>query len=480
MVIKRHKVKKVLEFGCGISTLMFNKMGIEVLCYETNNKWADKVRGSMINPDTNLHITNWDSKDSKILGHYDLAFVDGPAGGNNREHSTRLAAQHADIVIQHDAARPTEKEWAKKYLIGKFKGPIPGGGRCYLWVKGPHIEVVEPKRDPKKKVVKMLFNGRGEGGAERSTTWLMNSFIEQGWEVDYVSPNERPSGTFRKSGDNHVRFYGSLDSIGSPCDLFVLYSNDWVWEFAEPDIQVALDKVQAKRKVFITNFRIGKIGEVPWTRNFDKYLFLNSGLETALKERLPWADTFALAPPTDLTEFLGVIPDYDHDIRIVRHSSQGDTKYPKNFLEKCEDILSRIPGSSIHLMPGPSWMVPSTNPRIVTYKRNQPSVVEFLSLGNVFWYHLPDGYEDQGPKVIMEAQAVGLPVVADNHSGAKDRVVSKTGFLCDNWEQHIRAFNELQDPGKRQSMGTLAKGHAKRTYDPQNWIDIITGVKEGV
>ena len=66
--------------------------------------------------------------------------------------------------------------------------------------------------------------------------------------------------------------------------------------------------------------------------------------------------------------------------------------------------------------------------RVHCHQRNKPPVKEFLGRGNVFWYHLPEGYHDMGPKVIMEAQASGLPIVADNHSGAKDRIVPGTGI----------------------------------------------------
>ncbi|KKK55927.1 hypothetical protein LCGC14_3069630, partial [marine sediment metagenome] len=136
------------------------------------------------------------------------------------------------------------------------------------------------------------------------------------------------------------------------------------------------------------------------------------------------------------------------------------------------------------LMPAPSFfdvrsLVSTENSRIHCHQKNVPPVKDFLAQGNVFWYCLPEGYEDQGPKVIMEAQAAGLAIVADNHSGAKDRVVGESGFLCDDFKTHLEALKLFGDHSEmRFAAGTLAKEHAKKEYDPQNWIEEIIGERK--
>ena len=74
----------------------------------------------------------------------------------------------------------------------------------------------------------------------------------------------------------------------------------------------------------------------------------------------------------------------------------------------------------------------------------------------------------------MEAQAAGLPVIADNHSGLKDRVVTGTGWLCDSLEDHLTviktvSMKELEECGRN------ARVHAKVAYDPLLWIKRILG-----
>ena len=229
------------------------------------------------------------------------------------------------------------------------------------------------------------------------------------------------------------------------------------------------------------NYHLGGVGSqlaAPWTIGWEKYLFLNSSLEASFHERVIDAKTKALAPPTDLSQYFNTRPNYDGNLRIVRHGSQGDAKYPKDFNAKVATILKEIPGCEIFLMPAPSFLEypPSCNGRVHLHQRNVPPVKDFLAQGNVFWYHLPEGYTEGGPKVIMESMASGLCVVADNHSGAKDRVTPETGWLCNNFEEHLQALKLLAaHPETREASGTLAREHAKQEYDPQNWIKEIIG-----
>ncbi len=385
------------------------------------------------------------------------------------------------------AERP--KKWIEKYLKPKFSMVAQGGHRTAFFKLANIVkeEREEEKADlelyrKNKPKIKVVFNGRGEGGAEKSTTWVMNEFIRKGWAVDYITPS-RVSGTFQKEGSKYVFCSTDLEKIKEPCDILFLYCNDWIWKFKE--LNWVFSGTNAKRKVMAVNYRLGDVGSelnAPWTLGWDKYLFLNSSLEATFRERVIQADSKAMAPPTDLSEYFDIQPNYNGNLRIVRHSSQGDVKYPKDFQEKVERILIEIPESEIFLMPAPSFLQLKLLAdhgiwdRIYCHQKNVPPVKDFLAQGNVFWYHLPEGYEDQGPKVIMEAQAAGLPVVADNHSGAKDRVVKRTGLLCDTFEEHLKAlkmyakrFDKLKHEGEE------AREHAKKEYDPQNWIKEIIG-----
>jgi len=550
-IINRYKVKTVLEFGCGLSTLLFRSVGYDVTSYEADNygTWTDKLKG--INP--KLDLREWDAKSEVEGGDYDLIFVDGPSGSIRREISIKQSAELADLIIVHDAGRKLELEYQEKYLKPYFELRDKGGTRCHFWSRRDAIAVEDVKKAsrkieesgetlppfahhgvklnietegvdkeslieggidyaekkikefdgigkrgaeigkkladelkdkvelpnnvrflPSKGKVRLVFNGRGEGGAERSTTWLMKTFDQMGYEVEYVTPTA-PSGTFRKADDtDRIRV---LDfnkwSVQEEVDLLILYVNDWVWDFNKTRVIEPFEVMKAKRKVMVVNFRIGKIGRIPWTLGWDKYIFLNTSLYKSLRELETEAPMKVLPPPTDLTEFLKIKPDYDGAMRIVRHSSQGDVKYSKDFPDKCYQICDRINSVSISLMPAPSFL-PDGDERIIHYKRNQPPVPEFLSQGNVFWYWLPEGYEDQGPKVIMEAQAAGLPIVAQDHSGPRDRVKDTgSGFLSNNFNDHLYYFELLRDSKVREDIGKIGKEHARKNYDPHRWIEEI-------
>lgn len=502
-VIKDHNIKTVLEFGSGLSTVLLHSTGVDVISYESSQNWIKSLIERGIS--NFVTIRKWDGKEIKEeLGKFDLAIVDGPAGGQTREFSTKIASEHSDLVLVHDANREWERKWQDKYLKNKFDGPGKGGNRWHFWKKKEipftefqekmkevaRIEEIPPGElsiaDLNKPLLRVLFNGRGEGGAEKSTTWIMNRFIEKGWRVEYVYPGKAPSGTFRKHGNAEITAIGSLEALKQPCDVLLLYTNDWVWTFNDDDVRTAMEASVAKRKVMAVNFRLGGIGTIPWTQGWNRYLFLNTSLEnsfrTAYMKSKTFSETYSLStrslpPPTDLSEYLKAEPNYEGEMRIVRHSSQGNAKYSPDFNEKVEAILERFPNAIIRLMPAPSF-INDFGERVISHQRNNPQVSEFLAMGNIFWYDLPDGYHDQGPKVVMEAQASGLPVIANNHSGPKDRVIEGTGFLYDDFEDSLEMFEKLNNPFTRKLMGEAARDHAKKEYNPNLWIDEIIGEKD--
>lgn len=138
-ILKREKPKRVLEFGCGLSSLMMSET-VPVLSFETDSEHRSRIlakcNGNL------LKVRMWNGKEIKRLGRYDLAFVDGPvgasSGGMGRQHSIRLAAKHSDRIIIHDAGRSDEMHWQEKYLRGKFQRIAKSGHhqtRCHYWVK---------------------------------------------------------------------------------------------------------------------------------------------------------------------------------------------------------------------------------------------------------------------------------------------------------------------------------------------------------
>jgi len=137
-IIEKNGVKKVLEFGAGLSSLLMSEIA-KVTTYETDRKWSKDIKGRMNG--NALSIRNWDGKEIKAgLLQFDLAFVDGPLGklngGPGREHSIEYASVLSDRVIVHDAGREDEMRWQNKYLRPDFKMIAKNGNhqsRCQYW-----------------------------------------------------------------------------------------------------------------------------------------------------------------------------------------------------------------------------------------------------------------------------------------------------------------------------------------------------------
>jgi ADP-heptose:LPS heptosyltransferase len=475
-VIEKYKVKTVLEFGAGLSTILMSEKVDKIDTFETMSGWINKIK-VLTKPTSTIKL--WDGKNIKEkLEQYDLAFVDGPSGGESREFSTKLTSEHANIVIIHDAGREPERNWQKKYLEKYFNMTSKGGHRCHLWVrKDNKIEPIkeQPKPSPiieiaGRPTARMLTTTRGFGGSERSTIEIMKMFLEKGFYVDLV-PTGNISGEYQRNIPEGVIVKNWADLI-TPVDVLVLYCSDTIWNYDKPQYMEVMDKLQAKKKIMVLNYQLGGAGKVPWTFGWDKYMFLNSTHEQALLDRIPDAKTKVLAPPTNLTEFFKVQPNYELPLRLIRHSSQGDSKYPDYTNQMIQDILVIDPTIQFYFMPAKSNCI--DHPNIHKHQKNVPPVYEFLKQGNCFFYSLPKNYSEGGPRVLEECMAAGIPAISDNFSGMKDRITPETGWLCNEYNDYLNVIKEiLSNPDILGIKGIAARERAKTEFISIRWIEEI-------
>jgi ADP-heptose:LPS heptosyltransferase len=490
--IEEHKIKSVLEFGSGLFTVLASEKVDKIVSYDVDRNDQQKVEKLEL-PNVELRLWNGKILPSK-LEKFDMVFVDGPPGGKNREPSVKIASEHSPIVVVHDAGREWERKWQQKYLAKNFKGPNKGGHRCHLWTKRTDEEELEIKaRDvsvhlktgPK---VRLISTARGWGGCARSITTIMDYLVANGSPVEFVNFHSKfEVGTkigreFREwldSQEGHV-VLKDYSSIPEPCDVLFVYADDYIWEFKREDLQEVFSNVKADRKVMMLNYRRGGVGDIEWTRGWDKYMFLNSSQEselllTMVNHGIIEVRTKVLPPCTILDKFFENKPDYNNSLRLIRHSSQGDVKFcKKNFVNEVKAILMFRPDAEIHLMPGPSFLHPSTEEpfSIIKYRKNHPPVYEFLREGNLFYYSLPKGYMDQGPRVVLEAMASGLPIIADNWGGCKDRVTPETGWLMDKKSDYVYTIKDIT-PEELRMKGEAARQRARDEFVPERWLEEI-------
>jgi len=477
-VFKEDKIKNVLEFGCGLSTLLMGTVVDKVVSYGTNDNWNTKVRG-MVDPKKH-DIVYWDGKTVPAkegvkypLPKYDLAFVDGPSGGENREWSMQFASEHANRIIVHDAGRVPERKWQAKYLNAEFEMVSKGGHRCHYWIRKNLIKpqvLIEDLKDGKP-TAKMVTTCRGYGGSERSTINIMQMLLDRGYNVELVSTSNI-SGEYGRNIPKGVLIAKDFSRVMNPCDLMILYASDTIWSYNEDKYTSTMSNVKAKRKVMVLNFKLGGAGQVEWTKGWDKYLFLNSTHEGDLIKRMPDIKSSVMAPPTPLDQYFENTVDYSFPLKLIRHSSQGDNKYRTDTNSMITGIWKLSSDIQFHFMPSYSQCM--DHPQIYKYPKNKPPVWEFLRKGNLFWYPLPDDYTEGGPKVIMEAMASGLAVIADNHSGPKDRITEETGWLCDTWVEYLEVIKYvLNNPNSIMEKGLAAREYAKKYFIEERWIDEI-------
>jgi len=528
-VIDDYSVKSVLEFGAGLSTIILNELKLKVVTFENNKEWMESTK--KLNHKSDIRL--WDGKEldlKEIDTKFDLAFVDGPRAYGakifGRQRSIEVASQIADIVIVHDATRPGELLWQDTYLKDKFDFVAKGGKWEYahLWVKKGYIKAKAEKKAPieaikdavlpipedqgkensevigqctlkpdnvapkSKKHIKLVSTARGWGGCARSVCTIMKFLLREGHTVEFIpfrnSVSSSEFKTYIKDNLQGLIISEGYNTLKEACDVLFVYADDFVWDFGLPPIVDAFSGINADKKVMMLNYRMGNVGKLEWTKGWDKYMFLNSIQERELLKVLPGVKTKVLPPCTELEEFLKIQPNYNTNLRLVRISSQGNTKFEHKddikddtqqpFFQEVDKVLSTRDDVTISMLPGPSFIPNAYRDRFYKVGRTSEArkVAEFLGTGNLFWYSLPIGYPDQGPRVVLEAMAAGLPILADNWGGVVDRVTEETGWLCETKEEHRLVVKEMTTE-LLEAKGMAAKQRANDEFKPEAWIKEI-------
>lgn len=110
-IVERYGIKEVVEFGSGISTELLAGIGVKVRSFETKESTINRMKDT---PNTVFEL--WDGKEIPTIDS-DMALIDGPHGGENRESSYRSVFEsNIPIVACHDAHRAEDRKWIDKYF----------------------------------------------------------------------------------------------------------------------------------------------------------------------------------------------------------------------------------------------------------------------------------------------------------------------------------------------------------------------------
>lgn len=105
--VKRYDVKTCVEFGCGLSTLLLDFMGVHVTAFEDRSEFANPLCDVLQHSSIVLYN---DIFKLKIGSGYDMAFIDGPQGAASRDPAYwHIAKARIPLVVCHDIWRCSER-----------------------------------------------------------------------------------------------------------------------------------------------------------------------------------------------------------------------------------------------------------------------------------------------------------------------------------------------------------------------------------
>lgn len=461
-IVRWTKPERVLEFGLGggIGTrTILNSSTSVVVSAEHQQQWIDHAR-TWNDYGNRLLIVNYDAVPRNA--QYDTVLIDGKDRYQCLVDCWELLTEDC-LIILDDANRKTEQDimrrWEEKFGI-TFRTVKIGRGIAVGYKK-----VVQNK-------VALLSNTKMLGGGERSVLKLIEMLERQGVTVEKysLSPGVSCPG---------MEGWRDWRTCNQARQIWVM--NDKMYRLQKEELSDFITVAQyATDMRIILNFVIGGLNRKTWLRwlNVKKVLFLNESKRVAweqtcdaLNKDIP---TAVLPPPVDIERFLDSAATTER-INIGTHG--GRRTDDEGALYRG---LLELPGAQFHFLPAPRNIVelskadghadrfhfhPKTN--------DVAEIIKFLSGLDIYLYHLSAGVHTQGPRTVIEAMAMGLPVVTDNcpHCGMRDRIVhGKTGFLCNDLEEMIHTVRVLaSNAGLRAEIGGNAREAAK-TMQPENWL----------
>ena len=121
-IIQTYNIQSILEIGCGLSsTSLFLDYTSDLTTYEDNNEWA-----KIVSERFNHEVKTYTPGILKITQKYDLIFIDGPSGSENREGSFISSINKSKFVLIHDSFGDHIQNFINEHLLkNKLYSVIP-------------------------------------------------------------------------------------------------------------------------------------------------------------------------------------------------------------------------------------------------------------------------------------------------------------------------------------------------------------------
>ena len=185
-IIKSENIKSVIEFGSGVSTGLFVEHGIKTVSIEAVKQWGINTKKEV--PSATIKI--WDGK-STLKIRSDMAFIDGPKGGANREPSYKSVAEsEINVVACHDNDRPEDRAWIDKYF-GSWE--VLKETKTLITLKRPKPQVTIVKHNNKGAMkLALIYDKYDHKLQDTSYSWIYKGMFDaliEKFDVEHITEN---------------------------------------------------------------------------------------------------------------------------------------------------------------------------------------------------------------------------------------------------------------------------------------------------
>jgi hypothetical protein len=316
-------------------------------------------------------------------------------------------------------------------------------------------------------------------GGQKALIDILNGMHNAGYQTEWVSyfGNFITNELFRASIPN-TKVLTTVQEMLQPCDIFMLFVGSQARSFGKEVCKVFNDIPEGAKKVISLNTVLGQVADytteegraAAWAREFDLYIFENTAYMKKFLSVVPNRKAIVLHPCVDISPFLKISPTFQEPIHVVRLVSRPKTKIPRNTNDLILKIREYQPNCIFSFMEYTDYIMDA--PYIYKYHRDQIPPPEFLARGNCFWHPLPPGVGEPGPRVIVEAMAAGLPVIANGGDGPKDRVTPETGWHVNSLDEIPEIFKGLT-VAELERKGKAARERAISEFGVTPWVNAI-------